>query len=115
MLISDAVWTVLEGVFQKMKDAVTLSNYQWHLRQYLAHDFDDFQLKAVVKYMRTLLEVTLPDEELQGVGMEVKPISTALQIEYLDLLVDTVISAQQIFKNSFILAFYLRKPSSRRK
>lgn len=114
-MISDAVWTVLEGVFQKMKDAVTLSNYQYHLRQYLAHDFDDFQVRAVVKYMRTLLEVTLPDEELQGVGIEVKPMNNELQIEYLDLLLDTVISAQHIFKNSFILAFYLRKASSRRK
>eukprot|EP00210_Caulerpa_lentillifera_P006623 g6328.t1 len=114
--ISNAVWSALEGVFEKMKEVVTMSNYQWHLHQYLAHDFNSFQLKYVAKYIKKLLAATLPDEQLNGVhGIEVKTFNTELETEYVDFLIETVISAQQIFKNSFILAFYLKKASSRRK
>ena len=107
------LWSVLEGIFGRLKQSTNVASYEWHLRQYLTHDLDVDHVSSVAHYMTNLLRETLPTEELRKRDGDYQRIP--VDIGYLQQALDVLISSKRVLKNSYILAFNLRRGSSRRK
>eukprot|EP00210_Caulerpa_lentillifera_P008816 g8412.t1 len=114
--VPNGIWTGVQELLGNLKKRISTSSFWWHMRQYLANDFNAIQYQCVGNYMTQLLQLTLPTELLvEGVGFERKIDSPETEVQHLRVLVETIISSKRVYKNSFILAFYLRSGSSKRK